>query len=117
VLTVDRIKMVLAVLVLAAGIVGYYYLGDKALVVRVLAFLGALVVAAVIAFTSAPGRAAWAFGREALVELRKVVWPTRKETGQVTLVVVAMVIFVSLFLWFVDWVLTYGVKALTGQGS
>jgi preprotein translocase subunit SecE len=45
------------------------------------------------------------------------VWPTRKETGQVTLVVVAMVIFVSLFLWFVDWVLTYGVKILTGQGA
>ncbi len=116
-LTVDRIKMVLAVLVLVAGIVGYYYLGETVLVVRVLVFLGALIVAAGIALTSAPGRAAWAFGRESLVELRKVVWPTRKETGQVTLVVVAMVIFVSLFLWFVDWILTYGVKVLTGQGT
>jgi preprotein translocase subunit SecE len=117
VLTADRIKMVLAVLVLAAGIGGYYYLGDKPPVVRVLVFLGALIAAAAIALTSAPGRAAWAFGRESMVELRKVVWPTRKETGQVTVVVVAMVIFVSLFLWVVDWVLTYGVKVLTGQGS
>jgi preprotein translocase subunit SecE len=114
---VDRIKMVLAALVLVAGIGGYYYLGDQALVVRVLVFLGALIVAAGIAFTSAPGRAAWAFGQESMVELRKVVWPTRKETVQVTLVVVAMVVFAALFLWIVDWLLLAAVKALTGQGA
>ncbi len=116
-MTADRIKLVLAVLVLFAGIGGYYYLGDKALVLRVLLVLGAFVAAAVIALQTETGRAAAAFTREALVELRKVVWPTRKETAQVTMVVMAMVIFVAIFLWFVDWMLLAGVKALTGQGS
>ncbi len=116
-MTADRIKLVLAVLVLFAGIGGYYYLGDKALVLRVLVVLGAFAAAAVIALQTGTGRAAAAFTREALVELRKVVWPTRKETAQVTMVVVAMVIFAAIFLWLVDWMLLAGVKALTGQGS
>ena len=113
----DRIKLVLAVLALGAGIGGYYVLGDKALLVRVLVLLAALAVAAGIALTTASGRAAREFTREALVELRKVVWPTRKETAQVTLVVVAMVVFVALFLWIADWALLEAVKALTGQGA
>jgi len=115
--TADRIKMIVAVLVLFAGIGGYYYLGDKALVVRVLAVLGGFVAAIAIALQTETGRSAAAFAREALVELRKVVWPTRKETAQVTMVVVAMVLFMAVFLWFVDWLLLAGVKALTGQGS
>ena len=113
----DRIKLILAVLALAAGIGGYYVLADKALLVRVLVLLAALGVAAGIALTTAAGRAAREFTREALVELRKVVWPTRKETAQVTLVVAAMVVFVALFLWIVDWALLVAVKALTGQGA
>jgi preprotein translocase subunit SecE len=115
--TADRIKLILAGLALVAGIGGYYLLGDKALVVRLLALLGALLVATAIALQTGPGRTAWTFTKEAQVELRKVVWPNRKETMQVTLVVVAMVIIAALFLWFIDWVLLFGVKALTGQGS
>ena len=109
--------MVLAVLVLFAGIGGYYYLGDKILLVRVLVVLGAFVASVVIALQTETGRAAAGFTREALVELRKVVWPTRKETVQITLVVVAMVVFVALFLWLIDWGLLAAVKALTGQGA
>ena len=116
-LTADRIKLVAAVLALAAGIGGYYYLGDQTLLVRVLVLLGAVAVTVVIAMQSEPGRAAWEFTKEARQELRKVVWPTRKETTQMTLVVVAMVILVSLFLWVVDWGLLAAVKALTGQRS
>ena len=116
-LTADRIKLVVAVLALAAGIGGYYYLGDMSLLVRVLVLLGALAVTVVIGMQTEPGRAAWTFSKEARQELRKVVWPTRKETTQMTLVVVAMVILVSLFLWIVDWGLLAAVKALTGQRS
>ncbi len=116
-LTADRIKLVLAVLALSAGIGGYYYLADQTLVVRVLVLLGALAVTVAIAMQTEPGRAAWEFTKEARQELRKVVWPTRKETTQMTLVVVAMVILVSLFLWVVDWGLLAAVKALTGQRS
>ena len=116
-MTADRIKLVLAVLAVIAGIGGYYILGDKSLLVRVLVLLAALGVAVVIAYQTILGRAAWAFAREAQVELRKVVWPNRKETMQVTLVVVAMVLILAVFLWIVDWALLAGMKALTGQGS
>jgi len=104
-------------LALAAGIGGDYYLGDQTLVVRLLALFGALAVTVAIAMQTETGRAAWTFAQEARQELRKVVWPTRKETTQMTLVVVAMVILVSLFLWVVDWGLLAAVKALTGQRS
>jgi len=117
VVTADRIKLAIAVLALAAGIGGYYYLGDKSLLVRVLVLFGALAVTVAIAMQTVPGRATWEFTKEARQELRKVVWPTRKETTQMTLVVVAMVVLVSLFLWIVDWGLLAAVKALTGQRS
>jgi preprotein translocase subunit SecE len=106
-----------AVLVLVAGIGGYYYLGDQTTLVRVVVLFVALAVTAAVAMQTEPGRAAWVFTKEARQELRKVVWPTRKETTQMTLVVVAMVILVSLFLWIVDWGLLAAVKALTGQRS
>jgi preprotein translocase subunit SecE len=117
VLTADRIKLVLAVLALVAGIGGYYFLGDKTLLVRVSVLLGLLAVAAVIFLQTESGRAVWEFAKEAQIELRKVVWPSRKETAQVTLMVVLMVIAVSIFLWLVDWGLLAAVKALTGQRS
>jgi preprotein translocase subunit SecE len=113
----DKIRLGLAALALVAGIGGYYYLGDKALLIRVLVLLAALAVTVVIALTTAVGRAAREFTRDSLVELRKVVWPTRKDTVQITLVVVAMVVFVALFLWIIDWGLLAAVKALTGQGA
>jgi preprotein translocase subunit SecE len=109
--------MFLAVLALVAGIGGYYFLGDKALLLRVLVLLGALALATTIALQTETGRTAWGFTKDAQVELRKVVWPNRKETVQVTLVVVAMVVAVSIFMWIVDWALLAAVKALTGQGS
>jgi preprotein translocase subunit SecE len=115
--TADRIKLVLAVLALVAGIAGYYILGDKTTLLRVLVLLGALAVSAGVALTTAPGRMALEFARESQVELRKVVWPTRKETAQVTMVVVAMVVLAAIFLWVVDWALLVAVKALTGQGA
>jgi preprotein translocase subunit SecE len=115
--TADRLKLIAALLAVFAGIGGYYALGDKALIIRVLVLLGALGVAVALALVTAQGRAAWEFVRESQVELRKVVWPTRKETIQVTLVVVAMVIIMSLFLWVVDWLLAAGVKALIVPGG
>ena len=110
--TVDRLKLIAALLALFAGIGGYYALGDKTLLVRVLVLLGALAVATGLALATATGRAAWEFVRESQVELRKVVWPTRKETVQVTMVVVAMVIIMALFLWLTDWATASAVKAI-----
>jgi len=117
VLTLDRIKLTLAVAVAAAGIGAYYYFGDKSQLLRVSSLLASFGLAAAIALQSAPGRAAWAFAKGSRTELRKVVWPARKETVQMTGVVIAMIIVAALFLWMVDWVLTLLAKLLTGRGA
>jgi len=86
-------------------------------VLRLGAILGAFGVAAAVMWFTQAGRDFVVFSRESWEEAKRVVWPTRKETTQMTLVVVAMVILVSLFLWVVDWGLLTAVKALTGQRS
>ena len=75
--------------------------------------LGAITVAVIIAATSGPGKTAWEFAKGSRVELRKVVWPSNKETVQVTLSVFVIVTLIALFLWGVDWILAQGVAALT----
>ncbi|MHB8455865.1 MAG: preprotein translocase subunit SecE [Acidiferrobacterales bacterium] len=116
-LTADRLKLSLAVLILAGGIGEYYYLATRPDAIRVVIVLVCAIIAAIVALQTEPGRAAWEFAKGSRLELRKVVWPTRKETVQVTLVVVAMVLATALFLWIVDWALIVAIKALTGQGS
>ena len=113
--TADRLKLILAVLIVVIGIGAFYYFDTKSDWIRYLILLGAFAAAVVVAATTIPGKAAWEFAVDARMELRKVVWPTRKETVQMTLVVIAMVIVVALFLWIVDWGLIKAVQALTGQ--
>ena len=112
----DRIKLVLAFAAVVLGVAAYYYLGDKALAFRVLAVIAGIGVGTGVALLTPPGQAALGFSRDAYTELRKVVWPTRKETIQVTLVVVVLVIIMALFLWFIDWALIAAMKAITGKG-
>ena len=113
----DKIKLLLAALVLAGAFVAFYALSDMALVFRVLGLLVAVVIAGFIAAMTEVGKRAVAFTRGAIIEVRKVVWPTRKETVQTTIMVMAMVVLVGIILWVFDWFLTWGVKLLTGQGS
>lgn len=113
----DKIKLALAVLVLASGIVGFYYFGEQPAYVRVLMVLGAAALAAALAYPTTAGRNLWEFSKAARGELRKVVWPSSKETMQMTLVVFAMVVLIALFLWAVDWGLLKIMRALTGQGA
>ena len=79
--------------------------------------LGAAGLAALVALQTAMGRAAWEFAKISRQELRKVVWPTRKETMQVTLVVFGLVVVAALFLWVVDWGLLKMMKVITGPGA
>jgi preprotein translocase subunit SecE len=72
------------------------------------------VVAVLMALQTSSGRAAWELAKEARVEIRKVVWPTRQETSQTTLIVVVVVIFVGLILWGLDSSLSWGVQAIIG---
>lgn len=112
----DKLKLTLAMLVVIIGIGGFYYLGDKPDLIRLATLLAAAAVAVVVAMQSAAGRDAWEFAKGARMELRKVVWPARRETMQMTLVVFVLVILVALFLWAVDWALLKLLQAVTGQG-
>src|SRR5690606_39524925 len=98
----DRIKLGLAVLVIVAGIVGYSMLEGEPAIVRAGVFIGSLVVAAVIAWFSEPGRRTISFGRDSYNEVDRVVWPTRKESTQMTGIVFAFAVVMGLLLWIVD---------------
>ncbi|MBI5451209.1 MAG: preprotein translocase subunit SecE [Gammaproteobacteria bacterium] len=113
----DKLKFLVAFVVIVAGIAGFYHYADQSMALRVPALLATLVMAAGIMLWTAPGQQAWAFFGEARTEARKVVWPTRKETVQTTLVVIAMVVVVAAILWVFDLFLTWAVKLLTGQGG
>jgi preprotein translocase subunit SecE len=113
----DKIKLVFAVLLLAAGIAGFYLLSEHALVLRVLAVLAGVVMAIFVARFTGPGQQFFAFGKDAWVETKKVVWPTRKETFQTTGVVFLLVVVIAIFLWIVDASLMWAVKLLMGQGD
>ncbi len=99
---VDIAKLAAGVLLVAAGIAGYYWLSNAALVLRVLAVIGGLVAGLAVAYFSAPGREFAQFANEAIGEVKKVVWPTRKETMQTTAAVFAFVVVMALFLWLTD---------------
>jgi preprotein translocase subunit SecE len=113
----DTAKLIVAGLLLAAGIGGFYYFEGHSLLLRVLGMLVAAGAGAAVALQTTSGRRLWRFGGEARVELRKVVWPSRQETLQTTLVVLVLVLIMGLFLWAVDSILFHVVKALTGQGG
>lgn len=113
----DNLKLLAAGLLIAAGIAGFYLLADMPTVVRVLSVLGGLGSAAGVAWYTEPGRRFFAFSQESVTEARKVVWPTRKETMQMTGVVILFVIVMALFLWLVDGTLTWLVQWLMGKGD
>jgi preprotein translocase subunit SecE len=113
----DTFKLVIAIAVLLTGIGGFYYYVDESLLYRVLGLVVMVIVAAGIAFTTATGHAILSFGRESRAEVRKVVWPTRQETVQTTLMVVVAVIILGIFLWLVDMLLLNAVQVLTGRGG
>ncbi|OZI28261.1 preprotein translocase subunit SecE [Bordetella genomosp. 1] len=109
--TADRIKLGLAVLVVIAGIVGFSVLSAQPTAARVGVFVGSLVVAALIAWFSEPGRRTISFAGESYNEVKRVAWPTRKETFQMTGIIFAFVAVMGIFMWVLDkgieWVL-YG---------
>ena len=96
-------------LLVVAAVVAFYALGQQDLWLRVAALLVLLVAAAATFFTSEPGKQLIAYGRDSVREVKKVVWPTRKEALQMTGYVFAFVVVMALFLWLTDktleWVL------------
>jgi len=112
----DTFKLVIAVLVLLAGIAGFYFYAGESLLYRVLGLLVLVSIAIGVVYTTQLGQSIISFGRESRAEVRKVVWPTGQETVQTTIMVVVVVILLGIFLWLVDMVLLKAVQALTGQG-
>ena len=106
---IDKIKFALALLLLAAGIAGYYLLADQAMILRVLAVLAGVGLAAAVAAKTEPGLRFFVFAHDSILEAKKVVWPTRKETIQMTGAVFAFVVVMAIFLYMTDkgleWVL------------
>jgi preprotein translocase subunit SecE len=103
----DKAKVAFAIFAVVAGIVGFYFLSDKPTVMRAGALVAGLLVAIAIAWTSAPGREFLGFARESVREAKKVVWPTRKETTQITAIVFAFVLVMAIFLWGTDKILEF----------
>ena len=99
---VDNLKLAAGILLVAAGVAGYYLLADSSLLLRLGVLLAGLVGGAVIALVSAQGREFIVFSREAVAEVKKVVWPSRKETIQTTAAVFAFVVVMAVFLWVSD---------------
>ena len=105
----DKAKLAVAAVLVVAAVVAFYALGKQDLWLRVVALVVVMAAAVATFFTSEAGKQLIAYGRDSAKEVRKVVWPTRKEALQMTGYVFAFVFVMALFLWLTDktleWVL------------
>ena len=107
---IDKAKLAIAVALVGVGIWAYYWLGEGTMfVLRILAIVAGIAAGAAVAWFSTPGREFAVFAGEAVAEVKKVVWPSRKETMQSAAAVFAFVVVMAIFLWISDktleWVL------------
>jgi preprotein translocase subunit SecE len=112
--SLDWFKWLIVAVIVAAGVYGNYYFAEQSLLYRVLALLALAIVALLVSLTTAKGREYNQLRKEAWVEVRKVVWPTKQETTQTTLVVVGVVVVVALILWAIDTLLGLVVSWVIG---
>ena len=113
----DQLKWLTAAVLIAGAVGGFYYFGDQSLLFRVIGILIVTGAAVAIAFQTEKGREAWALMREARTELRKVVWPTRNETVQTTLIIMGVVTVTAIMLWILDGLLAWLMRYLLGHGA
>jgi len=100
--TADKAKLAAAAAMVAVSLVAYYALSKQGPLFQWLGLLAGLAVAVVVFLTSETGKALLAFGQESAKEMRKVVWPARREAIQMTLYVFGFVFVMALFLWLTD---------------
>ena len=115
--TADKVKLGVAVVIVIAGVAGYYLLADQPTWIRWLAVVASLVLAGVVVAFSRYGTEFRRFVELARIELRKVVWPTRQETLQTTIVVFIFVAVAGVFFWLLDLALAWATRSLTGTGG
>ncbi|MCV4111354.1 preprotein translocase subunit SecE [Pseudomonas aeruginosa] len=110
----DLLKWLLVAVLVVVAVVGNQYFSAQSILYRVLGILVLAVIAAFLALQTAKGQAFFSLAKEARVEIRKVVWPSRQETTQTTLIVVAVVLVMALLLWGLDSLLGWLVSMIVG---
>ena len=113
--TLDTVKLITAVVILMAALVAFYYYADVSKFARIVALLAAMGIATAITLQTDKGRTVASFVKDSQTEVRKVVWPTRQETVQTTLVVMVVVVIIAIFLWLLDMALGGIVSGAMGQ--
>ena len=110
----DTYKLLTAGAIALIALVAFYVFADHSLLARVIGLLAAVGAAVTVALRTEQGAETLEFMQGARAELRKVVWPTRAETTQTTLIVIAMVVIMGLLLWLLDVLLFWLVRLVTG---
>jgi preprotein translocase subunit SecE len=110
----EAVKWLIVAILLVVAIVGNYYYRDLSLPLRTLAVVLIITVAGAVALMTTKVKATVEFAREALTEVRKVIWPTRQETLHTTLIVAVVTTVTSMILWWLDGILVHLVSFITG---
>jgi len=111
----DWAKWMISFILVLAGLTGNHYYSEVSMPLRTLGWVAILTLAGFIASRTTKGKWVVEFFSDSRAELRKVVWPTKEETMQTTLVVAGMVVILALLLWGMDGILVWGIGWLTGQ--
>ncbi|MBB1438964.1 preprotein translocase subunit SecE [Shewanella sp. SG41-4] len=112
--SLDIVKWGIAALLIATAVIGNQFYADANVVARVAGVIIAFAIAGIIALQTSKGKQAQSFAREAHIEVRKVVWPTRQEALNTTFIVLAATAVMALILWGFDAVLLRVVNLITG---
>ena len=110
----DNIKLIGAGAIVLIALAAFYLFANYSLLMRVIGLLAAFGAAVVLALKTELGAEILEFIQGARTEVRKVVWPTRAETTQTTLIVIAMVVIMGLLLWLLDVILFWLIRLITG---
>jgi preprotein translocase subunit SecE len=114
----DTALLAVSAAVLLGGMFAFYYFeGQFNTLIRTLILLGGLAAGVALGYQTATGRALWGYITGSRTELRKVVWPSRQESVQATLMIAVVVLIMALLLWGLDTLLLWGVETLTGRGA
>ena len=106
--------LILSISVLVIGMILFYYFSEIRLFYRVLGMISVLILSGFIGYQSDFGKLVYSYITDSKVELKKVTWPTKQETTQTTLGVIAVVIIVGILLWLFDMLLSWAIGTLYG---
>jgi len=112
----DLVKWVIAVALLAGAVIANSIFEQESVLIRAIAVVAAVAIAAGFAATTTKGKTFLSFAKESRTEVRKVVWPTRQEATQTTFIIFVATAVIALMLYFIDMGLRALVSFLTGVG-